>query len=269
MIENIAYSGGGIKGYAYIGVMKYLEENKLKDSVLRVSGTSIGAIFALLQVVGFNSMEIQKFVTSLNLQKLGEIDLNLFMINYGLDDGSRVTKLLKFLLKDKKLNENITFKQLFEVTKKELHISACDITKEKLKVFNHLLTPDISVVFACRCSISIPFIFTPVDEKYIDGCFSKNLLIDIFPIENTIGFHTQSKKSEYFPEDLQGYISRIVSCSTNKGVNLEIEKYKLLGYNVVTIPVTIKALHINISKEEIISQISIGYSSCINTNLNK
>jgi NTE family protein len=262
LIENITYSGGGIKGYSFIGVLRYFQEKGLIKNIKRVSGTSIGSIIALLQVIGFSSYELQNIASSLDLQKLEDVDLNLMISSFGLDDGSRIIRLLKYLLKSKKINENITFSKLFSMTLVELHITCCDLFDNSTVVFNHLLTPDTPVIYACRCSCSIPLIFTPVEGRYIDGCLSKNLPIDIFPVENTIGFYVPAVKNEYIQSDFQSYLMKIISLSVLKGTSFEISKYLLEGYKIIEIPVTVKALQVKISKEEVEEQIKIGYNSC-------
>ncbi len=63
-IENLAFKGGGVLGAAYAGVYRALEEVKLLGSdkttnpftvygdVKRVAGTSAGAIFATMVLLG-------------------------------------------------------------------------------------------------------------------------------------------------------------------------------------------------------------------------
>lgn len=264
IVENIAYSGGGVKGYSFIGVLRYFEENCLLKDIKRVSGTSIGSIIALLQVVGFNSYELENIASSLDLQKLEDLDLNLMISSFGLDDGNRIIRLLKYLLKSKNINENVTFSELFNITSIHLYISCYDLINDTTVIMDHLTSGDTTVVYACRCSCSIPFIFTPVDGRYIDGCLSKNLPIDIFPVEKTIGFYVPSLKSEYIPSGLQSYLMKIISVAVSKGTSLEICKYLSEGYNIVQIPVTVKALQLNISKKEVANQIKIGYESMLN-----
>ena len=69
--RNLIFEGGGVKGIAYIGAMKVLEEKGVMENVLRVGGTSAGAINATLVALGFTNDE-QRGI----LQKL---DFNNFM----------------------------------------------------------------------------------------------------------------------------------------------------------------------------------------------
>ena len=51
MIKNIVFSGGGLKGWAYIGTIKALNEVvKLKD-IEQIVGVSIGAVFGLFYLL--------------------------------------------------------------------------------------------------------------------------------------------------------------------------------------------------------------------------
>ena len=50
MLMNVCFSGGGIKGYAFIGVVKYLQEHNVK--IKEISGVSIGALISLLVNIG-------------------------------------------------------------------------------------------------------------------------------------------------------------------------------------------------------------------------
>jgi len=54
MIKNIIFSGGGLKGWAYIGTIQALNEYvKLKD-VEQIIGVSIGSVFGLFYLLGIS-----------------------------------------------------------------------------------------------------------------------------------------------------------------------------------------------------------------------
>ena len=75
--RNLVFEGGGVKGIAYIGAMKVIEDKGILENVLRVGGTSAGAINATLVALGFTNDE-QRGI----LQKL---DFNNFMdSNWGI-----------------------------------------------------------------------------------------------------------------------------------------------------------------------------------------
>ena len=68
-IKNLVFSGGGAKGFAYIGVLKALEEFKLTKNIKKIIGVSIGSMFGTLLSLGFNSKELLKFMTILKIHK--------------------------------------------------------------------------------------------------------------------------------------------------------------------------------------------------------
>ncbi|MGA8165131.1 MAG: tetratricopeptide repeat protein [Waddliaceae bacterium] len=57
--ENLVFKGGGPKGIAYVGAMRALEkENALRD-LIRVAGTSAGAINSAFIACGYNAEELE------------------------------------------------------------------------------------------------------------------------------------------------------------------------------------------------------------------
>ena len=57
MSFGIALAGGGLKGVAYIGVFKALEELNIKPDY--ISGTSSGSLFAAMYAMGFTVQEMR------------------------------------------------------------------------------------------------------------------------------------------------------------------------------------------------------------------
>ena len=45
-IDNLVFSGGALKGIVYAGCMEALEEFDILSTIKRISGTSVGAMFA-------------------------------------------------------------------------------------------------------------------------------------------------------------------------------------------------------------------------------
>ena len=64
----LALSGGGIKGYAHIGVLDILEKNGI--GVAGIVGTSMGAAIGGMYASGYTAEEIEKIVDSINLGEL-------------------------------------------------------------------------------------------------------------------------------------------------------------------------------------------------------
>lgn len=262
VLENIALSGGGVKGYSYIGVIRYLEEYGLRKGIKRISGTSAGAVITLMFVLGYTSQELENIASNLDLKKLENIDINLLFSGYGLDDCSKMEQMLNYFIKHKGVSKDVTFIQLYKLTGIHVYINACDIETQSEKVFDHILTPDVKVTYGCRCSMTIPFIWTVSDNRYIDGCFVKNLPIELLPMENTIGFYIEGLKNKSPVIDFRSYAARVIYCIFAKGNGMEIENYKLRGYRLIGIETFTNALNIHITKDLVKCQIETGYTAC-------
>ena len=66
-IENLVFSGGGLKGIAYVGCIKALEEYDIIPNIKCISATSIGAIFAYGMLLGYSSYQLQELLNKIDL----------------------------------------------------------------------------------------------------------------------------------------------------------------------------------------------------------
>src|SRR5690606_3429336 len=65
---GLVLSGGGARGFAHIGVLKVLEENRVPVDV--VGGASIGGVIGALYAMGKSPAEIEALVSQLDWDKL-------------------------------------------------------------------------------------------------------------------------------------------------------------------------------------------------------
>ncbi len=63
-VIGLALGGGGARGFAHIGVLKYLEEQRIPFH--RIAGTSMGSIAGGLAATGLDSDEIATIVQGIN-----------------------------------------------------------------------------------------------------------------------------------------------------------------------------------------------------------
>lgn len=68
MEVTLALGGGGIKGIAHLGVIKFLEEAGVK--VRAIAGTSVGGLVGAVYAAGFQVDEIQKIVENMNSSRM-------------------------------------------------------------------------------------------------------------------------------------------------------------------------------------------------------
>src|SRR3954468_12886330 len=70
--KNLVMEGAGIRGIAYTGALKLLEERHMLDSVQRVAGTSVGSMVAVLLGVGYSADELKEIMFDLKIQTFND-----------------------------------------------------------------------------------------------------------------------------------------------------------------------------------------------------
>ena len=158
---------GASRWFIHIGVLKYLEEKKIK--IIEVSWTSMWAVIASFIALWFTSEEIKEIAKSLDLKKLIDFDLSYWLIKW-----NKIYKKLEQIFWDKRI----------EKTNIPLKIVATNIETWEKEVFSKW-----RIVDAIRASISLPWIFVPYkiwDYHYVDWWVTNNLPIDCLEWENII-----------------------------------------------------------------------------------
>jgi NTE family protein len=171
---GIALSGGGSKGIAHAGALQFLDEQKIKPSI--ISGTSAGAIIAAMYSFGKTPAEILSFFQSIyffnwkhfTLKKAGIIDSDSFRIYFNA------------IFKDTKIGDLPI----------PIKITATDLVKGKLKVFND----NTKVTDAILASAAFPGVLSPykINERlYSDGGILNHFPTDLLlgNCENIIGIY--------------------------------------------------------------------------------
>lgn len=185
----LVLSGGSFKGLAYVGVIQALHKLNILKNINTFIGTSIGSIFAFLLSLNSYVEEIEEIIESLNFNKLFSYNVKKLYYNYGLNDGLNLMKILEDFLIKKNFNKNLTFKELKDLTNNTLIINASNITKRKNIIFDFETYPDLEILKAIRMSISVPFIFTPIefeDSYFVDGGITNSFLYNYLVKERKV-----------------------------------------------------------------------------------
>lgn len=165
VVKNLVFEGAGIKGIAYSGVIKELENRKLMDSIENIGGTSSGAITAMMLSIGYNADEIENLISQTKFQKFN--DGKFFFIggfhrmnkNFGWYRTKKFNLWLENIIYQKTGNQDITFNELSEKGYKNLYITATDLTLQKLVILSKETFPNMKIKDAVRISMSIPLYF--------------------------------------------------------------------------------------------------------------
>ena len=267
VIKNLVLSGGSLKGYSYLGIFKYLDKNQpdFFDNIEHVLGVSIGSLIGSLFCLGYKAEELITIFSEVEEDKFRNITsdsiLN-FLDTFGLDDGSKLIKLIEILFKGKKCKPNITFSEFYEKTKIKFNVLACCLNTTTEVYFNHETFPDMEVIKAIRTSCSIPFIYEPVrieDNLYVDGGIINNFPIEYFDdnIEETLGLLIIG--ANYYYEEIttiQEYWGSVVRNSMFKYIKNKMEKYEK---QIIKVECHKSLCKITISKDEKCDLIDLGF----------
>ena len=221
--ENLVFEGGGIKGFAYLGALKILEEKGILPNIKRVAGTSAGTIIGLLIGLGYDlhsaTYELESVFKSYRprdtLLKIPQVLAN-FVKNYGIESADFFLKWSEKVVEQKLGNKNATFMDLHKSilqqsmdkqTLKYMYFTGTNLNTGYYEIFSHIHTPTMRIADAVRISMSIPFLFTAQFYKkegslkahlYVDGGVLNNYPLHIFdrnhqPNMTTIGFRVDDK----------------------------------------------------------------------------
>jgi len=208
-VTSVALEGGGSRCLAFLGAIIVLKRNRVFDQLLRVSGSSGGAIGALGIALDFGIEEIKEIMLSLNLENFLEGQQHLISQANGLwaigktlwslyckeshciSSGNEFLKWIELQVAKKLDHPQATFGDLAkriedDIAKygksnlKYLYVTGTNISLEmpECEHFSHETTPDMPIALAIRISSSLPFVFEPVkwnNHLYSDGGLMQNL----------------------------------------------------------------------------------------------
>lgn len=176
MIKNLIFSGGGLKGWAYIGTLRALSELIDRKGIEGVVGCSIGSVFGLFYLLDIKWDYILDYVMELNFADIIDPDIDSFIINQSILQGKIFKEIIMELI-SQKIDPCITFNDLWKYSKKLFTVTALNITDLKLEYFNWKLTPGIKVIDAIMASSSLPLLFPSYrigNSMYYDGGVCNN-----------------------------------------------------------------------------------------------
>jgi len=267
----LLFSGGAIKGYSYLGVIKALNEKKLLENVHTIIGTSVGSIVALLLSLELKYTEIEELFNSCNPENFKSFTVtqifNLYK-TYGLESGEKINNYIKGLLESVLNNPFATFEDLYFKNKKKIMITGTCINKKKLEIFSYETTPKMPLYLAIRISISIPIIFSPVrynGKLYIDGGVLENYPLSVIPsnIESKYILGICIKNDGLSSDTFYNYILNIFVCIENYIYNRsENEMKKIANENTINLYINeMSFLKFKLNSEEKEKLFNIGYNS--------
>lgn len=182
---GLTLSGGAIRGVIHLGVIKALEENGIKPTV--ITGTSMGSIIGGLYACGLSYNDILEIVKTIT-PKIYDIDWkgmasNIFkkQLPNGIIKGDKVEQLIDSMSKGITLNDITLCKLGIVATNlnggENVIFTNSEVSGEGIKCIK-----DVKLSKAIRSSMSLPFIFKPViidDYVLVDGGIVNNCPVNI------------------------------------------------------------------------------------------
>jgi len=213
--KNLIFQGGGIRTFAYHGVIQGLAERGVLDQIERVGGTSAGAMLSTIlsfrlgieeSIAIYNTLDYAKvpgLKTNMRMpsrligavrskEMAGNVDgLNRLLREYGWYDTSYAYKWLLTTIAAQTGYGTATFADFHQKGFRDLYIVATNISRHQLEVFSAETTPDVAVADALLLSQSLPLFFAAprFDGKrisddegdfYGDGAILSNFPIHLF-----------------------------------------------------------------------------------------
>ncbi len=158
---GLTLSGGGARGVAHLGVLKYLFEKDIKPSV--ISGASAGALVGAFIAAGMEPDEIYDMAMKAKFFSF----LDLTLRRAGLFNTNIIERAIKkFIPHDS-----------FEGLQIPLFVSVTDLTNARPLVFN-----EGSLSFAVKASCAFPLFFQPVHYPAHDIYLCDGGVMDNFPV---------------------------------------------------------------------------------------
>lgn len=269
------FGGGAMRGMAYIGSVKALEELQIDPQT--IAGSSVGAIFAGLLAVGYNSEEIKDIFMQTNFELFKDIHFG-FGKDFAISKGEIFLEWLRDLIEKKyygkkfKKGEHlaVTFKDL----SKNLIIVTTDLTNFKYKEFSKFETPDYEIAHAIRISASMPGLMKPViynNAWLVDGDLLKSapmwkLSKNLCPQgDRVLEFRLEGD----FSRDGQNaidFLNTVYSCVTSLATDFIIkdtgnnDKYDYIKINTGSVVI----VDFGQSKQKRLDLMDVGYNQTLN-----
>ena len=223
------FGGGAIRGLAYVGTLRALEELGVEFDI--IGGSSVGSIFATLVACGYKSYELENLFMKVNFELFRDIHLG-FGKGIALSKGEIFVDWLNELIV-KKMEDPKKKTLNFDELEKELVIITTDIKNFKAQEFSKYATPEFEIAKAIKISSSMPGLMAPF--KYKDGYLVDGDLQKASPmwrLSDTLN-NSQSRILEFRLEGTcaekdknpLSFINTIYSCVTDVATDFVSEIY--------------------------------------------
>lgn len=268
MIDTLVLSGGGPSGVAYAGILKALIDYDTfqKDKLKEIITTSVGIIFAILYLLDYNILQIEKLVLEKDLTKLlniDDIDIDNLLVKFGLFSNEHIGESVSSFIRHKTEKNDLTLKEFYELSNIILTVKVYNVDMGKTEYLNHINTPDIKLTTLSMMTTAIPYLFQPIkynDNLYVDGGLKGHFPIEACKSDNYLGLNvkggTCNTKNFSLLDDLPilGFTMNLMNDRCN---NVDPDDKMIFTYHINA------GLNFDLSIDERKSMIEKGYNETI------
>lgn len=233
MVNHLKYTclfgGGAIRGLAYVGAIRALEELGIEYDI--IGGSSVGSIFAALVACGYKSYELENLFMKVNFELFKDIHFGLgkpFAISKGGIFSDWINELISKKAEGKN-KSSLTFADL----EQDLVIITTNLKTFTTQEFSKFKTPEFEIAKSIRISSSMPGLMPPFkygDAALVDGDLQK--ASPMWKLTDSLN-NSQSRIIEFRLEgDCSGeakspvsFINTIYSCVTDIATKFVTEIY--------------------------------------------
>lgn len=183
-MENLAFEGGGVKSFAYVGCLRALNSMGRLTEHIRFAGASAGSLFATMLASGFTMEQVEAVTATFDYRQL-ETSTNCITKawnmwrHYGLHSTDKLKSMISKVLSIKLDPTTMTLGDLFTLQGTELVIVASNISRRCPIYFHHATFPNIRIVDALVASMCFPGYFQPYPiEITLNGTTTVDLFAD-------------------------------------------------------------------------------------------
>lgn len=272
---NCILGGGAVRGIAYIGALRAL--NELNIQVKAIAGSSVGAIFASFYALDFTEDELTNIMLDFNFNMFKDISIG-FGPDFALSKGGVFLNWLRDLIGkkyygeeyDKETSEPVKFKDL----NKDLIIFSTNLTNCTTFIFSKENTPDFEIAEAIKISASMPGLMKPTEldgKILVDGDIAKSWPLwkteKSLCTENarTLEFRLEGCKNCNTIKNPLDYLNSVYSALTNFATMNLVELYnKKDKFDYIVIDTEdLLLVDFAISQERRKELVELGYSTTI------
>ena len=188
LIKHLVISGGSYGGFIYYGVLKQLMKSNIVNlaNIETLYGTSVGAYLIIIILMGYDWSTVYDYLIKRPWNSIFKFDLE--HIIGAIHSGGLFNKKVAYdvfepLFKGKDISLDITMKDFYELTKKEVHFFTTDFQNLDVCDISYKTHPEWKLLDAVYASSSLPIFFEPFVEEttkkiYLDGAVLLNYPIN-------------------------------------------------------------------------------------------